>query len=405
VDDTSKLFMKKNIEIRYNLCAKLSPALLTLVFVSIASLGIPVLQLQAQVAVVGNAGVPKNTVITTVTVGQNPDCVVISPDSQTVYVANSNSPGSISVIDVASKYTVEATVNISNNVMFLALSLDGKTLYVSESPSSSGPGVVEVYDVTTPGSPTLTTTLTAGHYPQSMTVSPDGKELYVASGEGGLLRARENASNVAARPPGVVYVFDTATNKRMNKIVCNGFPFQVLFTDNGKQVDVLNEAGTGFIQFIKTASGTVSPSTRAGGRIFHPAGMVSDANGTTLYFADGQDYVTVCNATNGALKKTFLAVSNVFNAVFFGQPALTLNGIYLYLPYAGGGGMLKAANLSGGGPGNSVAMIDVSTGKIVGSLITVGNDPVWAQVSPDGNTLYVCNASDGTVSVIDIRPK
>jgi DNA-binding beta-propeller fold protein YncE len=53
---------------------------------------------------------------------------------------------------------------------------------------------------------------------------------------------------------------------------------------------------------------------------------------------------------------------------------------------------------------NRVAMIDVSTGQITGSLIKVGYNPVWAQTSPDGNTLYVCNADDGTVSVIDIRP-
>ena len=53
---------------------------------------------------------------------------------------------------------------------------------------------------------------------------------------------------------------------------------------------------------------------------------------------------------------------------------------------------------------NQVAMLNVTTGQIIGSLIDVGNDPVWAQASPDGKTLYVANNSDGTVSVIDITP-
>lgn len=394
----------KTLAIQFDLGAKRSRALLTLVFVSIISLGILVLGPQAQAAVVGDAGVPKNTVIATVTVGQNPDSLVISPDSQTVYVANSN-PNTVSVIDVATNYSVEATITITNFVNFLALSLDGKTLYVSEIPPSSDPGVVEVYDVTSPASPSLTTTLTAGYYPQCMTVSPDGKELYVANGERAFLRAAEKGATVTGPPPGTVDVFDIETNKLIKTIHCNGLPFQVVFTENGKQVDVLNEAGTGFIQFIDTATEKVSPSTRAGGLIFRPIGMASNVSATTLYFPDGQDYVTVCNAKTGAVQKTFLAVSSVFTPAFFGQPALTLNGKYLYLPYASGGVAVKTNVSMGPGPGNAVAMIDVGTGKIIGSLISVGNIPVWAQVSPDGKTLYVCNNSDGTVSVIDITPK
>ena len=392
-----------SILIRYSLSTRPWPVLLTLAWVGIASLG-PVLRAEAQAAVVG-AGVPRNTVTATVTVGDFPECLAISPDSQTVFVANSGS-NTVSVIYVENFPAVEATVTISNNVNFLALSLDGNTLYVSEEPES-GPGVVEVYNVTIPASPTLTTTLTTGYYPQCMAVSPDGTELYVANGEGGFASSGQN--------PGAVYVFYTATNTLANIIVTNGSPFQVLFTKHGAQADVLNETGPGFIQFIDTASGKVSSSTGAGGRIFGPAGMIS--NNTSqfgfggpsgpLYVVDSEDYVTVCNPEDGAATNTILAVRSVFDEVLLAQPALTPRGTYLYVPY-GGGRAIKfnaKADATMRPSNNKVAMIDVSTGKIVGSLITVGNDPVWAQVSPDGNTLYVCNASDGTVSVIDIRPK
>lgn len=394
----------KPIVFRCGLGAGRWPALLTLVCVGIASLG-PVLRTEARSAVVGGTGVPRNIATATVTVGQNPDCLAISPDSNTVYAANSGSfPGTVSVIYVANSPVVEATITTPNFVNFLALDLDGTTLYVSEEAQGPGPGLVEVYDVTIPASPTLKATLTAGYYPRCMALSPDNTELYVANGEGVFGRIDQGQN------PGAVYVFDTATNTLKNIIVTNGSPFQVLFTNNGQQVDVLNQTGAGFIQFIDTATGIVSSSIGAGGRIFGPAGMVGSNPGVfspseTLYVADAENYVTVCDANDGAATKTIRAVKSVFDAEPLGQPALTANGEYLYVPYGRGGFAANAEvdpimRLSN----NQVAMIDVSSGKIVGPLITVGYGPVWAQASPDGNTLYVCNSVDGTVSVIDIEP-
>ena len=180
---------------------------LTVVCAGIASLG-PVLRAEAQ------TGVPKNQVIATVTVGEYPDCVVVSPDSKTVYVANngSNSPdynSSVSVIDAfdAPPYNIEATIWISNYALYLALSPDGKTLYVSENPSSnSNPCVVEVYDVTNPTSPQLTTTLTAGYFVEDLTLSPNGKQLYVTNASPAYLRGI--ATSYLAAPAGSIYVFD-----------------------------------------------------------------------------------------------------------------------------------------------------------------------------------------------------
>jgi YVTN family beta-propeller protein len=240
-----------------------------------------------------------------------------------------------------------------------------------------------------------------GYFVEGLTVSPNGKQLYVTNGSPAYLRGI--ATSYLAAPAGSIYVFDTATNTQTNNIICNGSPFQVLFFENGKQADVLNQAGTGFIQFIKTAKGTVSNSTGAGGRIFRPSGMVGDALGTILCVADGANYVAVCNPTDGTVSAVYPAVSSVFDLAFLGQPALTPNGAYLYVPY-GRGSIAFNAKIGMNPSNNQVAMINVVTGQIIGSLISVGNDPVWAQVSPDGKTLYVANNNDGTVSVIDITP-
>jgi DNA-binding beta-propeller fold protein YncE len=211
----------------------------------------------------------------------------------------------------------------------------------------------------------------------------------------------ENAAKAA--PTGSIYVFNTATNTQTNNIICNGSPFQVLFIENGKQADVLNQGGTGFIQFIQTATGKVLNKTGAGGHIFRPAGMVGDALGTILCVADSSNYVAVCNPTDGTVSAIYRAVSSVFDLAFLGQPALTPNGAYLYVPYGRGSIAINQA-FQLGPSNNQVAMLNVTTGQIIGSLINVGNDPVWAQASPDGKTLYVANNSDGTVSVVDITP-
>lgn len=115
-----------------------------------------------------------------------------------------------------------------------------------------------------------------------------------------------------------------------------------------------------------------------------------------LYISSYWNWVTVCDSTTGAVIKKILVVPGVSSEIILGQPAITRNGKYLYVPYS------QDDNTSS--QGTEVAMVNVGTGKIVGTAITVGKNPVWAQISPDGKTLYVANDFGGTVSVIDITP-
>jgi len=333
------IFIMKNIVTQSPLSARRSSVLLLLALISIASVS-SILRAEAA------AGVPKNQVIDTVAVGENPDCIVVSPDSKTVYVANNNGSNgcnsSVSVIDAFDlpRYRVEATICTYDYALYLALSPDGNTLYVSEYPSlnmNPSPDVVEVFDVTSPTNPRFKTRLTVGDDVGGLAVSPDGTKLYVTNGSP-VYGRHTDAAKLAA--PGSIYVFNTATFKQTNKIICNGSPFQVLFVDKGaqaEQADVLNEAGAGFIQFIQVALGKLSNSTGAGGRIFEPSGMVTNASGSILCVADDVNYVAVCNAQDGTVSAIYPAVSSVFDLEFLGQPALTPNGEYLYVPYGGGG--------------------------------------------------------------------
>ena len=314
------------------------------------------------------AKIPKNTVVTTVPVGTQPLGMVVSSDNKTVYVANQGS-NTVSVLDATNGYAVKATTAVGAAPRYLAISPNGKTLYVS----CNGAGSVYVIDTTQSTYP-VTTTLTAGDSPEGIAVTPNGKELYVAN-----------------QGSGTVSVFDTSGSTSPKTITTEGAPFLVLFTEQGKQADLLNSAGTGYVQFIKAVSGVVSSSTGAGGSIFFPIGFVTDRSASTLYITSATNYATLCDAKTGKVTKQFLVTPSLFPGAELGQPAVTPNGKYLYVAYT----------YEGYTPLNQVAMFDVATGKMVGTPIAVGAYPFWLQMAPNGDTLYVANENDGTVSVID----
>jgi DNA-binding beta-propeller fold protein YncE len=103
------------------------------------------------------------------------------------------------------------------------------------------------------------------------------------------------------------------------------------------------------------------------------------------------------------VEKAILVAPNNAEDLHPGQPAVSLNGKYLYIPY------YYTLDWTSGGTqtvnyGDEVAMFDVATGKIVGSPITVGQGPSYCRFAPNGKTLYVSNWASGTVTVIDTTP-
>ena len=56
--------------------------------------------------------------------------------------------------------------------------------------------------------------------------------------------------------------------------------------------------------------------------------------------------------------------------------------------------------------GNQVATLELATGQLVGTPITVVDYPYLNQISPNGQTLYVVNEIYGTgsLTVVNITP-
>ena len=137
-----------------------------------------------QFAYVGNAGantisviaIATNTVVNTISSVQFSGLadMVFTLDGKTLYVVNAFN-NSVSRIDTATNTVVGSSISVGNTPQGLAISPDGKKIYVV----NSGDGTVSIINVTTNtviGSP-----ITVGSNPLFMAIIPDGSTGYVVN--------------------------------------------------------------------------------------------------------------------------------------------------------------------------------------------------------------------------------
>lgn len=175
-----------------------------------------------------------NTEIANVSVGNLPQGVVVSPDNNSVYVANFLS-NTVSVIN-AQTNTVENTISVGEAPYGLAISSDGNTLYVSQFTS---PGAVTVIDLANENSTQTITGLSP--YPLGIALSPDDTQLWIAAG---------NIDRI-----------DTANSKVLPSVTVAGGCEALAFTPNGKKV-YASGRDTGKISVVSTVTDKVTARIR-----------------------------------------------------------------------------------------------------------------------------------------------
>jgi YVTN family beta-propeller protein len=309
--------------------------------------------------------IPGQTVVATIPVGSFPYGITISPDSKTVYVANSGS-NNVSVIDVASN-TLTTTISVGVYPEFSAITSDGKTLYVTD----YGNDNVSVIDT---ASNTVTGTIAVGFHPEGIVITPNGKQAWVANS------GTNNEGSVS---------FITLATGETNTVSVAGGPFWISFSPNGKEAYLLNHAVMGYFQTINVATQVISQKVLAGAQIYMPENLVVAPNGT-LVVSDYYNYVADLTP-GGVLKKVGLIVptADVAIADYVGSVVVTSNGKYVY-----------ASNYSG----NNVVLLTTEGLKQVGQPIPTGNEPFFMAITPNGKALYVANYKDNTVTAVNIAP-
>ncbi|WP_306533536.1 beta-propeller fold lactonase family protein, partial [Geobacter sp.] len=193
-----------------------------------------------------------NTIVATVPVGANPASVAITSDGTFAYIANYGS-NTVSVIATAAN-TVVATVPVGPNPWGVAIRPDGAFAYVTITGSGWNQRYVAVIA-------TATNTLVGGvglpwsgyANPAGAAISPNGVFAYVT-----------NNAFAAGLNYHTVEVIATATNAVVATVPLGGHPLALSVTPDGKFVYVAN-AGYNIVSVIATATNTVVATVPVGG--------------------------------------------------------------------------------------------------------------------------------------------
>src|ERR1035437_1488086 len=218
-----------------------------------------------------------NTVIATVPVKSHPFGVAVSPDGKKVYVAN-NDDDNVSVIDTATRNvtcTVPIGVDLIGYFPFgVAVSPDGGRVYVTNTykgcvtktckgrkhtNKEENHFSVHVIDTATN---TVTDTVPVGSFPKGITVSPDGKKVYVTNSW------NDNVS-----------VIDTTINTVTVSVPVGRFPEGITINPTGTKVYVTNSLDDN-VSIINTSTNDVVTTVNVG---INPVGVVVNPEGTKVY--------------------------------------------------------------------------------------------------------------------------
>ena len=306
-------------------------------------------------------GAPTNTVIANIAVGNNPNGVVVSPDSSTVYVANYLS-NTVSVID-AQTNTVTNSISVGTAPYGLAISSDGSTLYVSQSTS---PGAVTVIDLANGDS--IQTITGIGPYPLGIDLSPDETQLWVAAGN--------------------IFRIDTANNQVLGSVTVPGGCSSLEFTPDGSKVYSSGNAGNStVITVVSTATASVTKTIPvSSSKTSEPASFAMRGQKAYALVRTGFNTVTglllvINTATDSVIKKIHLSTAG-------GGTALLPHAPYLYLPV-----FVPSA----------VTLFDTKTKTLIGHGVTCASGAFDVAIAPNGTRAYVTDELANSVTVIQIQ--
>jgi YVTN family beta-propeller protein len=147
----------------------------------------------------------KKNIVDQITVGDNPNDIVLNKKGNWIYVANSND-NTVSIIDASKRKVVE----VLNAALFpdapngsttnaLALSTDEKTLYIANADNNC----LAVFDISKPGASKSNGFIPVGWYPTNVKVI--GKKVFVANGKGFSSKANPYGPNPFANKQQVNY--------------------------------------------------------------------------------------------------------------------------------------------------------------------------------------------------------
>jgi gliding motility-associated-like protein len=324
-----------------------------------------------------------HTNLANIPIGEYPNSVAFSPDGSTAYVTN-NYLDNVTVINTATSQ-VSSVFSAGTAASGVLVSPNGKYLYVANtydddvSVFSTGPNNL------------LVTNIPVGTGPWGMALSPDGKTLYVVN-------SGDNSTSTLA--PGSVSVVNTATNKVTTTIPMGGttYPLGVSVTPDGKQVYVTNNIPN-TVTIINTATNAISGSVGVGlqpnsfGNFMAPGPTCTGSTITYTITVNPTSSITA-GAVNGSITACSGSVSSV-NILQFTVSGNNLTGAITAMAPAN----FELSLTANGGYGNSVTL-DPDAGKVSNAVIYVRSAASAPVGAISGNVVLSSpNVNDQDVAV------
>ena len=254
--------------------------------------------------------------------------------------------------------------------------------------------------------PSLGPVLPVGKTPNFVVAAPNGRQLYIASRDAGLVTVVDTAVNkvtgtipIKAGPPqflafskdgrrvyvsvwndartiAAVSVLDTTSNSIIDTIRVHTRPFLAAVSPDGKRVYVPNH-DTGTVSVIDTATNKVVSEFTVPA---NPHSIAFTPDGSRVYIADHEsNVVSVVDTATDKLVTTIPVPSSPHNVAVHPTRPLAI-----------------VASFGAG----SVSAIDTNTNKVI-RTIPVGVNPQHVAWSADGRFAYITNDASNNVSVID----
>jgi YVTN family beta-propeller protein len=288
-----------------------------------------------------------------IAVNDRPLGMVVSPDgTELAVVTGSNfSARALHIIDIATN-TLKQTIGIGDSFVGVDFSPAGDRIYVGGNTNNNVAIFSRAADGTFAAQSSIAIPSSA---PSGLKVSRDGSRLYVALNTSHQLGIIDTAtSSLLARVPVGIHPYTTVISADGSKVYVSNWGGRVPgpgdVTDGMFPIVVDPRTGipvSGTVSVLDTATNTVVKSIEVG---LHPTGMALSPRGDRLYVTNANsDTVSVIDTASDAVTGTLHV------------------------------GVM--------GPGN---------------VPVLGSSPNAVTVSPNGRTLYVANASQNAVAVVDV---
>jgi PQQ-dependent catabolism-associated beta-propeller protein len=284
-------------------------------------------------------------------------CASWPAQAETAYVSDELA-NVVHVID-APHWDAPTSIAVGQRPRGMALSPDGKRLYVA----SGNDNRIDVIDL---ASRRVVDQLPSGPDPERFAVSPDGRWLYVAN---------ENDNRVS--------FVDIAAKKIAHEVAVGAEPEGMAVSPDGRWVICTSESAS-LVHFIDAASATLVDSQMVGTR---PRDAQFNADGSQLW---------VSSETRASVSVFAMPSRKLLHTIDFDADERAPDTVQAV------GMVLRPQRVFVAlGRGNAVAEVDPRTFAIQ-RYFPVGSRNWGIGISPDGSRLFAANGLSGDVTVIDL---